>query len=106
MFATFILVYAQLIYQLLGQEAESSFARSWVIGQGMSQVIDLQSVLVSAAEVLLALTVLETLWLTTNSGWMQKTADMMWTGSVGTSEAASSSSYITQHMRFHKCVKP
>jgi hypothetical protein len=106
MFATFILVYAQLIYQLLGQKAESSFTRSWVIGLGMSQVIDLQSVLLSAAEVLLAMTVLETLWLTTNSLWMQKTADMTWT-SVGLSDtAASASQHITHHIRFFKSVTP
>jgi hypothetical protein len=65
----------RLIYELLGTRAEADFMSSWGIGVGLGQVQDMKGVLVSAMEAVLVLTVLEMLWLQSNSTWMESMTD-------------------------------
>ena len=102
-YGMFILVYGRLIYDLLGNQAESAFLITWLTGQGFSQLSSAQGMLVSACELVLAATVLESLWLTSNINWLQKLAD---TRSIVKSTAhagvAGLAGYARAHINFHK----
>jgi hypothetical protein len=74
-YGVFIIVYGRLIFDLLGTQAESAFLITWLTGQGFGQLSSAQGMLVSACELVLAATVLESMWLTPNINWLQKLAD-------------------------------
>ena len=63
------------MYELLGVRTETAFMNSWGIGIGLGQVQDAQSVIVSACEAVLVLTVLELLWLQQNGTWLEQYVD-------------------------------
>ena len=74
-FAWIIFVYGKLIFQMLGPKAESRFVESWGIGIGLNQVQEARDLLSSVLQVVLAMTVLEMLWVLTNARWLEANAD-------------------------------
>ena len=68
-------MYARLIFNMLGGEAGDSFTRSWGISIGFAQAQDARDALVSIAETVAMLFVLEGLWLLPNVAWMERTLD-------------------------------
>ncbi len=60
-----------LIYKLLGDKAQSEFARSWGISYGMNAVTEWQDIAVEAVKGTVALIILERLFLTRNSSWLE-----------------------------------
>jgi hypothetical protein len=106
-YSMFIIVYGRLIYDLLGEQAQSAFLVTWLTGQGLSQLSSAQGMLVSACELLLAATVLESLWLTSNVNWLQKLADsrcvIKGSARAGVSGFAG---YARSHINFHKMTTP
>ena len=70
-----ILVYGALIYELLGPTAEATFTRSWGVSVGIGQLQELRQVLRTAAQTAAALLILEALWLSTNSVWLESMMD-------------------------------
>lgn len=106
-YSMFIIVYGRLIYDLLGEQAQSAFLVTWLTGQGLSQLSSAQGMLVSACELLLAATVLESLWLTSNVNWLQKLADsrcvIKGSARAGVTGLAG---YARSHINFHKMTTP
>ncbi len=70
--------YGMLIYKLLGDEAESQFARSWGISYGMNAATEWKDIAVQAVKMSIVLIILERLFITSNSSWLE-----VWRG-VGT----------------------
>jgi hypothetical protein len=70
-FVWLIFVYGKLIYDLLGPSVEEEFARAWAVGIGLHQLSDLQAFVVTTAQVLLAATVLDALFLLPNVRWLE-----------------------------------
>jgi hypothetical protein len=74
-FVWLIFVYGKLIYDLLGPSVEEEFARAWAVGVGLNQLNDLQAFVVTTAQVLLAATVLDALFLLPNVRWLETQVD-------------------------------
>jgi len=72
-----VFVYGALVYDLLGDAAERSFVTSWGVGVGIGQVQDFRALLVSAAEMVLALTLLEMAWVQSNPSWFETNVDYL-----------------------------
>jgi len=70
-FAWIIFAYGRLVYNLLGPKATADFTASWGIGIGMGQVSDMSDGLKAALEAVLIATILESLWLRSNSRWLE-----------------------------------
>ena len=77
MLAWIVFAYGRLVYNLLGPAATASFSNSWGIGVGLGQLNDASSLVVTVAEALLVVTVLEMLWLVQNGNWMETYVDTM-----------------------------
>jgi hypothetical protein len=60
-----------LIYKLLGDEAQQSFARSWGVSYGLNGATEWKDILVEAAKGALILAILERLCMTRNSTWVR-----------------------------------
>lgn len=67
----FVFTYGLLVYRLLGQRAEGSFARSWGISYGIHLASEWREVLIEAAKAALLLAVLERLMLTPPVTWLE-----------------------------------
>jgi hypothetical protein len=63
--------YGMLIYKLLGDEAQSEFARSWGISYGMNAATEWKDIAVQAVKMSIVLMILERLFLTSNSAWLE-----------------------------------
>ena len=64
-----------LIYRLLGENAESSFARSWGISYGINAAAEWKDVATEAAKAAVILAILERLFLTSNASWLEARAN-------------------------------
>ena len=63
--------YGMLIYKLLGDKAQSEFARSWGISYGMNAVTEWQDIAIEAVKGTVVLIIMERLFLTGNSSWLE-----------------------------------
>ena len=64
-----------LIYRLLGEDAESSFARSFGISYGINAAAEWKDVATEAAKAAVILAILERFFLTSNASWLEARAD-------------------------------
>ena len=71
-FAWFIFAYGMLCYKLLGDGAETSFARSWGVSFGLGCASDWRDVLKEAVQNVVVLVVLERLFLTKDESWLEE----------------------------------
>ena len=60
-----------LIYRLLGDDAQQSFARSWGISYGINAAAEWKDVATEAAKAAVILAILERLYLTSNASWLE-----------------------------------
>jgi hypothetical protein len=60
-----------LIYKLLGEKAQSDFARSWGISYGMNAATEWKEIAVQAVKMSIVLIILERFYLTSNSAWLE-----------------------------------
>ena len=60
-----------LIYRLLGEQAESSFARSWGVSHGLNAATEWKDILTEAAKGAIILAILERLCLTRPTSWLE-----------------------------------
>ena len=67
----FTLVYGGLVYQLLGDKAESAFARDWGVGLAIDHASQWKSVLQSSLEAAVILTIMDRLSLVPGSKWLE-----------------------------------
>ena len=72
-----IFVYGKLIYQLLGPKAEETFISTWGVSVGLGQLSEAQDTGIAIVQTAMALTVLELLWVVTNTRWLEDTVDYM-----------------------------
>ena len=70
----FTLVYGGLVYQLLGDKAESAFAHDWGVGLAIDHATQWKSVLQSSLETALVLTLMDRLGLVPGSKWLEARA--------------------------------
>ncbi len=70
-FAWFILTYGALVTELLGEGAQSSFARSWGVSYGVGAAADWRDVVKEAAQAVALMVLLEWLCLTRNTSWLE-----------------------------------
>ena len=75
MFSWLIIAYGKLVYKLLGVRAENDFISSWGIGVGVGQAQDVRALMISALEAVVAMTLLELLWLQSNGAWIEEYVD-------------------------------
>ena len=73
----FIFTYGMLVYRLLGDDAESSFARSWGISYGLNAATEWKDIATEAAKAALVLFILERLFLTRNASWLEEHIDYL-----------------------------
>ena len=109
-----VFVYGALVYDLLGEAAETAFVKSWGVGVGVGQVQEFRALLVSAAEAVLALTLLELAWIQSNPTWFESNVDYLsvLNAAVPAAAAAGASSWRDSHfgvstrayLRFYKGV--
>ena len=66
-----------LIYKLLGDQAQSEFARSWGISYGMNAATEWKDIAIEAVRATIVLIILERLFLTRNSAWLEEHADYL-----------------------------
>ena len=64
-----------LIYKLLGADAESSFARSWGVSYGMNAATEWKEIGREALKAAIVLAIMERLFLTRNSSWLEEHLD-------------------------------
>jgi hypothetical protein len=67
----FIFVYGMLIYKLLGDEAQQSFARSWGVSYGMNTASEWKDVVTEAMKGAVILAFLERLYVTRSVSWFE-----------------------------------
>ena len=63
--------YGELVYRLLGEDAEQAFARSWGVSYGVGSAAEFRDVAQEAAKAVALLAVLERLYLTRNINWLE-----------------------------------
>ena len=73
----FIFTYGMLIYKLLGDQAQSEFARTWGISYAMNAVTEWRDIAVEAVKATIILIILERLFLTRNSAWLEELMDYL-----------------------------
>jgi hypothetical protein len=72
-----IFAYGSLMYKLLGAAAQASFTKTWAIGVGISQATQFRDMIITAAQGLAVITVLDSLWLVGNGAWLEAHADLV-----------------------------
>ena len=77
LFVWFIFTYGMLVYRLLGDDAESSFARSWGISYGLNAATEWKDIATEAAKAAVILVILERLFLTRNASWLEEHIDYL-----------------------------
>ena len=70
-FAWFIFTYGMLLYKLLGDEGQASFARSWGISYAVGAASEWQDILKEAIKGAIVLAVLERLLMTRHVNWLE-----------------------------------
>ena len=76
-FSWLTITYGALVYQLMGAGAEQQFLRAWAVGIATGQLSELQSFATTTLELLLAMTVLDALWLLPNLRWLETHSDSL-----------------------------
>jgi hypothetical protein len=66
-----------LCYKLLGDEAQSSFARSWGISYGVGAAAEWKDIVTEAAKAAILLAILERLFLTRPASWVESNVDYL-----------------------------
>ena len=100
-----VLVYGALTFKLLGPDAEATFTRSWGISVGLDQADQARSVLVTAAQTVAALLVLEALYLSPNTSWLESMADeASVAAALLRSGAVNLAARVRSYARFNKAV--
>ncbi len=66
-----------LCYKLLGDEAQSSFARSWGISYGVGAAAEWKDIVTEAVKGALLLAILERLFLTRPASWVESNVDYL-----------------------------
>ena len=66
-----------LIYKLLGDKAQSEFARSWGVSYGMNAATEWKDIAVEAVKATIILIIMERLFLTRNSAWLEEHMDYL-----------------------------
>ena len=66
-----------LIYKLLGDSAERQFARSWGVSYGMNAATEWKDVVTEALKGAIILAIMERLFLTRNSAWLEEHIDYL-----------------------------
>lgn len=66
-----------LIYKLLGEQAESEFARSWGISYGMNAATEWKDIVQETIKAAIILAILERLCLTRNASWLEDHIDYL-----------------------------
>lgn len=102
-FVWIVLVYGNLIYELMGPAMERQFTLAWAAGVGLDQLQSLQSFIVTALEALLLITILETLWVMPNGRWLETQLD--YASVVATSLAPERSSWGRRCFRYMQHMK-
>jgi hypothetical protein len=74
-FAWIIFAYGRLVYNLLGPAASRDFSNSWGIGVAIGQANDASGALTASMQAVAILTILEVLWLMTNTSWLESYCD-------------------------------
>jgi hypothetical protein len=77
-----------LIYKLLGDDAQASFARSWGISYGVGAASEWKDIAIEAAKGVLLLAILETLMLSRPVAWLEARPSGWW-GCVHVHHAAA-----------------
>ena len=91
----------EALYDLLGEAAERAFVTSWGVGVGVvGQVQDFRSLLISAAEAVLALTLLELAWIQSNPSWFESNVDFLSVLNTVPTAAAVAAGSSWRHARF------
>ena len=70
-FAWFIFTYGMLLYKLLGEDGQASFARSWGISYGVGAATEWQDIVKEAIKGAIVLAVLERLHMTRHVNWLE-----------------------------------
>jgi hypothetical protein len=66
-----------LVYKLLGDDAQASFARSWGISYGMGAAAEWKEILIEAGKGMLVLVIMERLLLTSDIGFFENQLDYL-----------------------------
>ena len=74
-FTWFIFAYGMLIYELLGEKAEQSFAHSWGVSYGVKAAAEWKSIFKASIKAALVIAVLERAFLTTPTEWLEDAVD-------------------------------
>ncbi len=64
-----------LIYELLGESAEVSFAHSWGVSYGLQSASEWQGIVTSALQAAIVIAILERLCLTRHADWLEQAID-------------------------------
>ena len=64
-----------LIYELLGESAEQSFAHSWGVSYGLQSASEWQGIVTSAFQAAIVIAILERLCLTRHTDWLEEAID-------------------------------
>ena len=74
-FTWFIFTYGMLLYKLLGDDGQASFARSWGISYAVGAASEWQDIVKEAIKGAIVLAILERLLLTRHSNWLEVRED-------------------------------
>jgi hypothetical protein len=74
-FAWIVFAYGRLVYNLLGPAASRDFSNSWGIGVAIGQVNDASGTVTAVLQAIVIITILELLWLHTNTAWLESYVD-------------------------------
>ena len=70
-FAWFIFTYGMLLYKLLGEDGQASFARSWGISYAVGAASEWQDIITEAFKGAIVLAILERWYMTRNATWLE-----------------------------------
>ena len=76
-FSWLSITYGGLVYQLMGAGAEQQFLRAWAAGIATGQLSEFQAFATTTLELLLAMTILDALWLLPNIRWLESHSDSL-----------------------------
>ena len=89
-----------LIYRLLGPEVEKSFTRSWGISYAMDTARQWKDLVHEMFKAALVMLILERLYLTRNTQWLENYVDYMSVQALQFSSSAKATFYRTTNVMF------
>ncbi len=63
-------MYGSLLYTLMGEKAQESYTRGWLLGLATSQLAQFKSLLITGLQGAAVVLVLELLWVVGNKTWL------------------------------------